>query len=398
MSNEKFFFFKNSFSGLGINPKIVNEKLIVLEAPNYGFAFDVFDNEKYIEVFFVFRRNAVNRDFIYSKYKDFEDVKKYKTSLKIFDRRCTLFEISEFLKKEYLELVNLFYQSSNKGKIYYVDSAGDLNKSQPIKAWFSDAVLNFGDFLTPWLIGGVTGRPVVNTRWFPKSEGAILGVGSILGYVSEGHRKIKVWGSGLIDGENLNHVAAKLKSSDLSHVYACRGKVTLDFFEKNGFSCDKVLGDPGLIVNDIYSSSIKSKYKYCIVPHYVHYELFKDVEIQDCVVIDVRESLTSVIGKIASSENVISSSLHGLIIAQSFGIPWRHMHVKGARKLIGDKYKFIDFYSIFNGEFQSSEISSDEINALNIMKIFNLSRTHFYNSSYSKQALFDSLHAAIGTD
>ena len=52
-----------------------------------------------------------------------------------------------------------------------------------------------------------------------------------------------------------------------------------------------------------------------------------------------------ILEEIASCEYVLSSSLHGLIVSDSFGIPNQRLVV--SEKLVGDGYKFNDYYSAF---------------------------------------------------
>ena len=51
------------------------------------------------------------------------------------------------------------------------------------------------------------------------------------------------------------------------------------------------------------------------------------------------------IRQIAECRFILSSSLHGLIIADSMGIP--NLHVEFGDRLLGDGYKFDDYYSAY---------------------------------------------------
>jgi len=62
--------------------------------------------------------------------------------------------------------------------------------------------------------------------------------------------------------------------------------------------------------------------------------------------IDLRDEPHHVIEQIAQSELVISSSLHGLIVADSFRVP--NLHLVVTNELLGDGFKFDDYYSIYD--------------------------------------------------
>ena len=63
------------------------------------------------------------------------------------------------------------------------------------------------------------------------------------------------------------------------------------------------------------------------------------------ILINVKDDPLTVVRQIAQCRTVLSSSLHGLIVADSFGIANRHL-VFSDRPL-GDGYKFDDYYSAY---------------------------------------------------
>ena len=64
-------------------------------------------------------------------------------------------------------------------------------------------------------------------------------------------------------------------------------------------------------------------------------------------VINVRRHPSAVIRDIASCGAILSSSLHGLVVADSYGIPaaW----TSGSPPLTGGDFKFQDYASAFHG-------------------------------------------------
>jgi len=61
--------------------------------------------------------------------------------------------------------------------------------------------------------------------------------------------------------------------------------------------------------------------------------------------IDLRQSVTTVTAQIRACKHIISSSLHGLIVADAFQIPNSRMIVTDG--IIGKNHKFEDYYSCF---------------------------------------------------
>jgi pyruvyltransferase len=105
-----------------------------------------------------------------------------------------------------------------------------------------------------------------------------------------------------------------------------------------------IYGDPGILASLIFKSKKNDKYKLGIVPHYVDYDFAIKYlsEFKNIRVINVRQSPKKVSEAILSCENIASSSLHGLIFADSFRIP--NIHLKFGNLLFGGLHKFEDYY------------------------------------------------------
>ena len=87
------------------------------------------------------------------------------------------------------------------------------------------------------------------------------------------------------------------------------------------------------------------KYKIGIVPHYHDYkkavELFQnesDIKVIDLLTMDVEETTKEIL----SCENIISSSLHGLIVAHAYKIP--ALWVEFSDKIFGNGIKYRDYF------------------------------------------------------
>lgn len=128
------------------------------------------------------------------------------------------------------------------------------------------------------------------------------------------------------------------------NVKGVRGIMTLNKL-KDYMNVSKVLlGDPGLLLPFYYNPNPNKKYKVGVTPHIMDYERSKD---SNHFVIDLRmgdetisEAVERVIYQINQCESILSSSLHGLVVAKAYGIPAEHFH---SASLIGDGFKFRDF-------------------------------------------------------
>jgi pyruvyltransferase len=202
--------------------------------------------------------------------------------------------------------------------------------------------LNFGDELTPLLIQELFG---LKTIWAEPKDCALAGAGSIIEVLlkNKGGNRPILWGSGFIKKGDATI------SPDNFNIKALRGKFSLE----RTAGVDKgavALGDPGLLADCLLKSRPKKKYQLGVVPHYVDLDspIVKELSRQKGVkIISPLNPPGEVVRDIAASECVVSSSMHGLIVADSVGTP--NAHLKLGDGLTGGLYKFQDYYSVFSG-------------------------------------------------
>lgn len=215
---------------------------------------------------------------------------------------------------------------------------------QPIRLYYfrrKDGGRNFGDDLSPAVVAAVTGRAVVHARLV---EADVAAIGSILDRALR-HRKwrllrgrfspLRLWGSGFIS-------EGPQRSPWGLAPLAVRGPLTRDRF---ALPADTPLGDPGLLFPDLLPARPPARHAWGVVPHYEDEasplvdalcERLKAVRIPVS-----REDPLDTLRGIASCARIVSSSLHGLIAADAFGIPnWR---VSFDHDLKGGDYKFRDY-------------------------------------------------------
>lgn len=226
---------------------------------------------------------------------------------------------------------------------------------------------NFGDAINPFIFNKVLGLNVSHASEYNSN---IFGIGSILqkayiynknnkflrniwrnkkkylNYFYNNNTNLFVFGSGFIDDFSGNLI----KYKKIKYL-AIRGKKSLSIVESlhGKLNYNPVTGDPGLLVEKLIQKPKKKKYEIGFIPHYIDQNtlstklILKDRKIKYINICD--EPLT-VLNQIAECETIISSALHGLIAADSLGIP--NKWIKLSDKLMGNDFKFNDYYSVFN--------------------------------------------------
>jgi len=195
---------------------------------------------------------------------------------------------------------------------------------------------NFGDNLSTFIVHKVSGEHVRNVDYLPRGEVVYVVIGSILHNLPADSI---VWGAGYM-GAN-----SRMRKQPLK-ICAVRGKLTRDQVIKQGFSCPEVYGDPALLCPKYYDPVITNKFKLGIIPHYVDQDsvLLDRFKKDPCVLfINVRDPINKIMDEINSCERILSSSLHGLIVADAYGIP--SLWIELSDKVTGGGFKFRDYFS-----------------------------------------------------
>ncbi|WP_306300151.1 polysaccharide pyruvyl transferase family protein [Erythrobacter sp. LQ02-29] len=215
---------------------------------------------------------------------------------------------------------------------------------------------NVGDLLNPYMIPKLAGRPIYRARstLFPH----VRAIGSVIG---SANRQSYVWGSGSIDGKVPD------RALDPSKVFALRGKLTRSMLsEACGVSPSVPLGDPAILMPDFYNPPVEVEHQCGIVPHFEDLELVLNLsrKIAGVKVIDVRQKPEDFVTDLKACRRVISSSLHGLILSDAYGIP--NVRATFSDKLLGGDFKFSDYYSTTDCEdaFSCQVIDEDQLREL----------------------------------
>jgi pyruvyltransferase len=128
-------------------------------------------------------------------------------------------------------------------------------------------------------------------------------------------------------------------------VFAVRGPMTRKLLLDQEIDCPEIYGDPALLFPRFYNPHIEKKYKVGIVPHYVDSKSnwIKSLNSDEVKIIDICSDTHSFIDSIKECECIISSSLHGIIASDAYGIP--NIWAKMSERVGGNGFKFRDYFA-----------------------------------------------------
>lgn len=196
--------------------------------------------------------------------------------------------------------------------------------------WHKDAKANFGDDLNPYLYEKIVGKAPM---YIPLNNGGerFMAIGSIISAANTG---TIVWGSGAMFDNN--------RLSGQPIIKAVRGPLTRNIVIASGIKCPEVYGDPALLLPRYYNPKTEKKYKVGLIPHYVDHNTIDIKEDNTAIKISIGTNIEEFINVVTSCECIVSSSLHGLIIADAYGIPCRWAEMSS--NVAGNGFKFKDYF------------------------------------------------------
>lgn len=218
---------------------------------------------------------------------------------------------------------------------YSIRGTKSSHKKINLEWW--NAEPNVGDCLAPaiyqWLMEyfNLDGRKCVGATQH------LLTVGSLVGM---GRCDAVIWGSGV----HCVQTTKKIINQRMYRKYdvrAVRGPITKLLLESAGYDCPDIYGDPAILMPLIYEPNcVEKKYRTSLILHLSQHGS-KDRDDKEHHLIDVKTNdYKKFINEIVASEVVISSSLHGIILAESYGVPAIFLK-KGIES---ETMKFFDWY------------------------------------------------------
>lgn len=218
---------------------------------------------------------------------------------------------------------------------------------------------NFGDLLSPFIIERLSGKKTIHKDLYnyrklqPKDilhaifhrdcfkirenlfpwQNNLMAIGSILRW---GNNKTKIWGSGfLYESDSFNG----------GKIYALRGEYSNYKLKKMGYKGCDTFGDPALLLPMIVPCHNKPKKLLGIIPHLQDFNSMPSKKTYYDIINLKTTDIIDKINEITSYHYILSTSLHGIIVAHAYGIPaiWIQQN-----KIDGDGIKFKDYFSSVN--------------------------------------------------
>jgi pyruvyltransferase len=195
--------------------------------------------------------------------------------------------------------------------------------------------VNFGDFLSRVIVDFM-----LATRGYTLGDEThrpfqLLAIGSVLHFARDA---AVVWGSG-VNGK----IPVEKHTFRGLDVRAVRGPETREFLRNRGIATPEVYGDPGLLLPQLVPGRFEkiSGRGPGFVPNLNDMAALDRSTLNGVPVISPLESWNRCVAAILRHDLILASSLHGLIIAEAYGIPARYVRLSEEENL----FKYRDYYA-----------------------------------------------------
>lgn len=232
---------------------------------------------------------------------------------------------------------------------------------------------NLGDALSPIVVSVLSGLPVAYHR-FESSRERMAAVGTI------GHKftggTVHFWGTGLNPWRGVMDAPGRyeLPPNTTFEVHAMRGPASANHLRRRGLEVPEVYGDPVWFTPQIFPAATEKRYELGVilhvaelyqpgelhsVPHipkikryHVPPSLRENVKLCTTLTDPALDSIAARVREITACKRIASTSLHGLVLAEAYGIPCvympyaagRGMSVSMVKKNNAVDYRMRDFY------------------------------------------------------
>lgn len=201
---------------------------------------------------------------------------------------------------------------------------------------------NLGDYFGVIVVNWMLQRKGLSLDDYVEKKKHLLTVGS--GAVKS-YQNMTIWGSG-VERELPQRFRRFLQRSWYRKldIRAVRGPKSRAYLMKLGHKVPEVYGDPAILMPLIYnnlSDGYSDEYNISIIPQLVTEKSIRDKYPGAHIISMNTNDYKSVIDQIIQSKLIISSSLHGVILADAYGVP--SVWYRGLGKDID--FKYLDYYA-----------------------------------------------------
>lgn len=234
-----------------------------------------------------------------------------------------------------------------------MENIGPSTADQPIRLHWWRGVPNFGDAINPLIVAHVSGAEV---KFAKPQKANLFAIGSMLQVVKRSRKEVgedqapaSVWGTGILNPMFGHDFLDKID------LHLVRGPITATLLKRK----ERRFGDPGLLIDSALPFGGTKSDRIGIVPHHTQVDdpemLAFAASDPAYLLIDPRDDAKDVCHQIASCAAVFSSSLHGLIMADAYGLPNRWIDPGGESWL-----KYHDYAASIGRTDMSFPLTVDE--------------------------------------
>lgn len=190
---------------------------------------------------------------------------------------------------------------------------------------------NFGDIVPLY----VYRRLGIKVKWSTADKAHVIAGGSIMQDVTENNRV-------LCTGFGAEHEICDPPKKIIS----VRGPLTRQRLKELNIDCPEVYGDMVELLPGLYNSNWRV-HEIGYLPHYIDYKQMKEENDQKKytkdhkLIIDICSGVENVLNGVLQCKKIMTSSLHGIILCQTYGIPWEWFRLN---EIASPDFKFQDYF------------------------------------------------------
>lgn len=197
---------------------------------------------------------------------------------------------------------------------------------------------NLGDYL-----GFVVADYMLKKRglsldtWVPQKRH----MNSVGATIFSSYQTTTIWGSGVHHAEGIFLKQLHYFPIRRLDIRSVRGPLSREVLLKMGHRCPEVYGDPAVLMPLIYQPHVEKIHEMLVISQ-IRTEVKFRAGHPDLNMVSMNTNdYKAVIDAIASSKKVISSSLHGIILAEAYGVP--AVMFRSYDKSVD--FKYLDYYA-----------------------------------------------------